>query len=39
VVRVKRRDTYMDALESASVEGDIKPFSRFLVEEMLAVGA
>ena len=38
VVRVKRRDTYMDALESASVEGDIKPFSRFLVEEMLAVG-
>ncbi|MBP6607301.1 MAG: Fic family protein [Nitrospira sp.] len=34
VVRVKRRDTYMDALESASVEGDIKPFAQFLVEEM-----
>ena len=35
VVRVKRRDTYMDALESASVAGDIKPFARFLAEEML----
>ena len=34
VVRAKRRDTYMDVLESASIEGDIKPFARFLVEEM-----
>jgi hypothetical protein len=24
----------MDTLEHASVEGDIKPFARFLVEEM-----
>ena len=38
VVRVKRRVTYMVALESASVEGDIKPFARFLVEEMLDAG-
>jgi hypothetical protein len=28
----------MDALENASVAGDIKPFARFLVEEMMAVG-
>jgi hypothetical protein len=38
VVRVKRRAIYMDALESASVEGDIKPFARFLVEEMMDAG-
>jgi len=34
VVRVKRRTTYMEALESASVDGDIKPFTRFLLQEM-----
>jgi len=34
VVRVKRRDTYLAALESASVGGDIKPFARFIAEEM-----
>jgi hypothetical protein len=34
VVRVTRRDTYMEALEAASVGGDIKPFTRFLLEEM-----
>jgi len=34
VVRVKRRDTYLAALESASVGGDIKPFTRFIAEEM-----
>ncbi len=34
VVRVKRRDVYLAALESASVGGDIKPFARFIAEEM-----
>lgn len=34
VVRVRRRDTYLAALESASVGGDIKPFTRFIAEEM-----
>ena len=34
VIRVKRRDTYMDALERASVDGDIVPFTRFVAEEM-----
>lgn len=35
VVRVSRRATYMGALESASVKGDIKPLTLFLKEEML----
>jgi hypothetical protein len=30
VVPLERRDDYMAALESASVRGDIKPFSKFL---------
>lgn len=30
VIPLERRDDYMSALESASVEGDIKPFSIFL---------
>lgn len=34
VVRVKRRAAYLAALESASVGGDIKPFTRFIAEEM-----
>ena len=34
VVRVSRRKTYMDALESASVGGDIVPLTVFLKEEM-----
>jgi Fic family protein len=34
VIRVKRRGTYMDVLERASVDGDIIPFTRFIVEEM-----
>ena len=34
VVRMKRRDTYLAALESASTGGDIKPFARFIAEEM-----
>src|SRR5690606_24632624 len=32
VVPLERRKTYMSALESASVDGDIKPFARFLGE-------
>lgn len=35
VVRVARRKTYMQALESASVQGDINPLVKFLREEML----
>lgn len=34
VVRVRRRDAYLGTLESASVGGDIKPFARFIAEEM-----
>lgn len=34
VIRLKRRDAYMDALERASVDGDIVPFTRFVAEEM-----
>lgn len=34
VIRVKRRDAYMDAFERASVDGDIVPFTRFVAEEM-----
>ncbi|EKD98395.1 MAG: hypothetical protein ACD_23C00459G0001, partial [uncultured bacterium] len=37
VTRVKRRDAYMDALERASVGGDITPFTRFIAEEMEAL--
>jgi len=32
IVPLERRRGYMSALESASVEGDIKPFARFLAE-------
>jgi Fic/DOC family len=34
VIRVKRRDEYMAALEAASVGYDIAPFARFVREEM-----
>jgi len=37
VVRVSRRATYMEVLESASVRGDIKPLTLFLKEEMLQI--
>jgi fido (protein-threonine AMPylation protein) len=36
VVRVTRRQAYMEALEAASVQGDILPFTRFLAEELHA---
>ena len=32
VVPVDQRNDYMEALEAASVDGDIKPFSAFLAE-------
>jgi hypothetical protein len=32
VIPVQRREDYMAALESASVEADIKPFASFLGE-------
>jgi len=34
VIRQKRRKQYMDALEHASVGGDIKPFAKFVLQEM-----
>jgi hypothetical protein len=34
VVRVKRRDEYMKALEQASVAGEIRPLAKFIAEEM-----
>jgi hypothetical protein len=34
VVRVRRRDEYMKALEQASVGGEIRPLAKFLAEEM-----
>ncbi len=34
VVEVKRRATYINALETAHTEGDIKPFIKFIVKEM-----
>ncbi|MES2832983.1 MAG: Fic family protein [Pseudomonadota bacterium] len=36
VVRVTRRQQYMEALEAASVGGDILPLTRFLAEELQA---
>lgn len=36
VVRVARRQQYMEALEAASVRGDILPLTRFLAEELQA---
>lgn len=36
VVRVARRQQYMDALELASVKGDIAPLTQFLAEELQA---
>ena len=32
VVRVEHRDTYLAALQSASVAQDIEPFARFVAE-------
>jgi len=34
VVRHKLRTQYMTALESASVNGDVRPLARFLAQEM-----
>ena len=36
VVRVARRQKYMEALEAASVQGNILPLTRFLAEELQA---
>lgn len=36
IVRVARRQQYMEALEAASVRGDIVPLTRFLAEELQA---
>lgn len=34
IVRTERRNTYLAALESASTQGNIEPFARFIREEM-----
>jgi hypothetical protein len=34
IVRMARRKEYLDALESASAEGNIQPFAQFIREEM-----
>lgn len=34
VIRVSERKKYMEALEAASVEGNIKPFAEFVLSEM-----
>lgn len=34
VIRLTQRDTYMYALEQASVHKDIKPFAEFIAQEM-----
>jgi len=34
VIRLTQRDTYMNALEQASVHKDIKPFAEFIAQEM-----
>ncbi|WP_162654535.1 Fic family protein [Lentilitoribacter sp. Alg239-R112] len=36
VIRIEQRDAYMRALESASVQGDIRPFAAFLDETRAA---
>ena len=36
VIRLEHRDTYMAALETASVGGDIKPFAKFVASEINA---
>lgn len=37
VVPVERRDEYMQALEAASVQQDIKPFTEFLASLLLPI--
>lgn len=34
IIRLSERDTYLAALEKASVDQDIEPFTRFIVQEM-----
>ena len=34
VIRVEDREKYLKALESASAEGDIKPFASFIAERV-----
>ena len=34
VIRVDQRDRYFQALENVSVQGDIRPFTKFLADEM-----
>jgi Fic family protein len=34
VIRVDERDAYLAALEAASVDGDVRPFARFVARQM-----
>ena len=34
VIRVEHRDAYMKALESASIDQDIKPFAKFMASRV-----
>ncbi len=34
VIRVQDRDTYLAALENASIDQDIEPFARFVAEQV-----
>ena len=34
VIRVEDRDPYLSALETASVDSDIRPFARFLADRI-----
>ncbi len=38
IIRVEDRDSYMAALESAGVENDIRPFAKFIEENVLRSG-
>jgi hypothetical protein len=39
IVRVEERDQYMGSLEAASVDGDVRPFARFIARQMSALGS
>jgi hypothetical protein len=39
VIRVADRSVYLAALEAASVEGDVRPFARFIAAQVKRAGA
>jgi Fic family protein len=38
VIRVEDRDDYLHALDSASIDGDIKPFAQFIIMKGILAG-